>query len=435
MLLFSIAVTLITVVAVGLLPALRASRPNLVTDLKEGGDVAGLARRSFNLKNLLVVAQVSASLVLLVGAGLFLKSLQSAMRLDAGINPDGLSTVALNLAPEGYSLEDAELFFAELNERVAALPGVESTALADALPFTLAAGRRRGVTVPNYTPLEGEDMEFQFFSVSPGYFATMQNPLRSGREFTAEDGLDGAPTVIVNEAFAQHFWPREDPLGKLVNWNGNAEAQVVGLAANAAYRTLNEHTRPAYFIPFAQNRSASQTLIVRTAPDRAGDLLNPIRREVLAINSRLPISSLRTVNEAIAGTLLPQRIASWLLSIAGALGLLLASVGLYGVMSFLVAQRTREVGVRMALGATRRDVVRMVVRQGLSLAVAGSVVGLLLAGGVTRFLESLLYGVSALDPGVFLAMPFAALLVAGVASFIPARRAASVDPAITLRDE
>ena len=434
-LLFSIAVTLVTVVAVGLLPALRASRPNLVTDLKEGGDVAGLGRRSFNLKNLLVVAQISASLVLLVGAGLFLKSLQSAMQLDAGINPDGLSTVALNLAPEGFSLEDAELFFAELNERVRALPGVESTALADALPFTLAAGRRRSVTVPNYTPLEGEDLEFQFFSVSPGYFATMQNPLRSGREFTAEDRLDGAPTVIVNEAFAQHFWPGEDPLGKLVNWNGNAEAQVVGLAANAAYRTLNEQTRLAYFIPLGQNRSAAQTLIVRTAPDRAGDLLSPIRREVLAINSRLPISSLRTVNEAIAGTLLPQRIASWLLSIAGALGLLLASVGLYGVMSFLVAQRTREVGVRMALGATRRDVVRMVVRQGLSLAVAGSVLGLLLAGGVTRFLESLLYGVSALDAVVFVAMPLTALLVAGVASFVPAWRAASVDPAITLREE
>ena len=434
-LLFSIAVTLATVVAVGLLPALRASRPDLVTDLKEGGEGAGAGRRSFNLKNLLVVMQVSASLVMLVGAGLFLKSLQSAMRLDAGFEPDGLATVALSLAREGFSTEEAALFFSELDERVAALPGVESTALADALPLTIAAGRRRGVTVPDYTPLEGEDLEYQFFSVGPGYFATMRNPLRSGREFTVEDGADGAPAVIVNEAFAQHFWPGENPLGKLVNWGGNTDAQVVGVAADAAYRRLNEERRLAFFTPLAQNPSAAQTLIVRTAPERAEDLLAPIRGEVLAINPRLPISALRTVNEAVAGTLLPQRIASWLLSIAGGLGLLLASVGLYGVMSFLVAQRTREVGVRMALGASQGDVVQLVVRQGLRLAVVGSVVGLLLAGGVTRFLESLLYGVSALDTGVFIAMPSAALLVAGLASYVRARRAASVDPAVTLREE
>lgn len=273
-------------------------------------------------------------------------------------------------------------------------------------------------------------MEFQFFSVSPGYFETMQNPLRAGREFTSEDGPDGAQTIIVNEAFAEHFWPGEDPLGKVVS-----NRQVVGLAANAAYRTLNEETRLAFFLPLGQARSAGQTLIVRTAPGRAEDLLPPMRREVLAINSRLPISSLRTMNEAIAGTLLPQRIASWLLSIAGALGLLLASVGLYGVMSFLVVQRTREVGVRMALGASPRDVVRLIVRQGLRLAVVGSVLGLVVAGGVTRLLESLLFGVSALDVGVFVAMPLTVMLVAGVASFVPARRAASLDPAITLREE
>ncbi len=434
-LLFSISVTMLTVVAVGLLPALKASRPDLVTDLKEGGDGAGAARRLLNLKNLLVVAQVSASLVLLVGAGLFLKSLQSAMRLDAGFEPDGLATVALSLAREGFSVEEAELFFADLNERVAALPGVESTARTDALPLTISAGRRRGVTVPGYTPLEGEDMEFQFFAVSPGYFSTLRNPLRAGREFAAEDGPEGAEAVIVNEAFAEHFWPGEEPLGKLVNWSGNADAQVVGVAADAAYRTLNEETRIAFFTPLRQTPSAAQTLIARTSPDRAEDLLGPIRAEVMALNSRLPISSLRTVNEAVAGTLLPQRIASWLLSIAGGLGLLLASLGLYGVMSVVVAQRTREVGVRMALGASQGDVVRMVVRQGLRLAVVGSVVGLLLAGGVTRFLESLLFGVNALDPVVFLGMPLAALLVAGVASFLPARRAASVDPAITLREE
>ena len=432
-LVFSAATTLMTVIVVGLVPALRASRPDLVAELNEGNEGSGGRTGRFQLRNLLVIAQVSASLVLLVGAGLFLKSLRAAIRIDPGFNPAGIATVALNLGPEGYGLEDAEAFFAELTERVRRLPDVESTTLTDALPLTLLAGRRKSVSVPGYEPAEGEDMEFQFFSVGSGYFTTMQNRIISGRDFTAEDHAESPLTVVVNESFAERFWPGENPIGRIVN-SEQGDAQVVGLAANAAYRQLNEEPRPAYFVSITQNRSAGQTLVVRTRTGRAAELLAALRGEVVAIDPQLPISSLRTMDDAVAGTLLPQRVASWLLSIAGGLGLLLAAVGLYGVLSYIVAQRTREVGVRMALGADASDVIGLFVGRGLRLAAAGSVLGLVIAVVVTRFLSSLLFGVSALDLTVFATMTLAAMMVAGLASYVPARRAATVDPAVTLRD-
>ena len=430
---FSAATTLLTVIVVGLVPALRASRPDLVAELKEGNEVSGGRSGRFQLRNLLVIAQVSASLVLLVGAGLFLKSLRAAMRIDPGFNPAGIATVALNLGPEGYSLEEAEAFFAELTERVGRLPDVEFTTLTDALPLTILAGRRKSVSVPGYEAAEGEDMEFQFFSVGSGYFTTMQNRIISGRDFTAEDHAESPLTVVVNETFAERFWPGENPIGRIVN-SEQGDAQVVGLVANAAYRQLNEEPRPAFFVPITQNRSAGQTLVVRTRTGRAAELLTALRGEVVAIDPQLPISSLRTMDAAVAGTLLPQRVASWLLSIAGGLGLLLAAVGLYGVLSYIVAQRTREVGVRMALGAGASDVIGLFVGRGLRLAAAGSVLGLVIAVVVTRFLSSLLFGVSALDLTVFATMTLAAMMVAGLASYVPARRAATVDPAVTLRD-
>lgn len=434
-LLFSALVTVMTVLAVGLLPAVKASRPELVPALKEGGGEGGGPFRWYELRNLLVISQVSASLVLLVGAGLFLKSLRAAVQVDPGFTVEGVATVSMSLGPEGYSGTEAITFFEGLQGRISRLPGVESTSLADALPMTLMAGRRTGVSIPGYVPSEGEDMEFQFHSVGPDFMAALEMEVLSGREFTAVDHADAAMTVMVNETFAEHFWPGESPLGKLVDWSGRGEAEVVGLVADAMYRDLRDEDRPAFFIPIDQNPSTSLTLIARATPDRAEELLPLMRDEVVSVDARLPISSLQTMEDAIAFTLLPQRIASWLLTLAGGLGLLLATVGLYGVMSFLVAQRTREVGVRMALGAEAVHVVRMIVGRGLVLAAAGAVVGLGLAAGVTRFAQSFLFGVSPLDFTVFAMMALAALLVAGFASWVPARRASSIDPMEALRHE
>jgi predicted permease len=434
-LLFSALVTMVTIAAVGLAPAWKASRPDLVSQLKEGGAKGSGPFRWHELRHLLVVSQVSASLLLLVGAGLFLKSLRAAVTVDPGFQVEGMATLSMSLGPEGYTNDEALELFALLEDRAAGLPGVQAATTVDALPMTLMAGRRTDMTVVGYVPSEGEDMEFQFHSVGPGYMETMGTEMLLGREFDDGDRLDGQFVAMVNETLADRFWPGESPIGKSIVWGGTNEAVIVGLVADAMYRDLRDVGRPAFFLPIAQNPATSLTLVARTDPDRTNEVMTAMRAEVAAIDRTLPISSLQTLEDAISFTLLPQRIAGWLLSLAGGLGLLLATVGLYGVMSFLVSQRTREVAVRMAIGAEARDVIFMVVRRGLVLAGLGAVVGLALAAVVTRFAQTLLFGVSPLDMSVFVVMALAALLVSGFASWVPARRAAHVDPMQALRQE
>jgi predicted permease len=435
-LLFSAFVTILTVFAVGLLPAMKASRPDLVSTLKRGSGERSGPSRWYEARYVLVMSQVSASLVLLVGAGLFIKSLRTAVQVDPGFRVEGVAMLTMDLMDmirEGYSPEEAIAFIDDLETRAAGLPGVEATSIADALPMTAGAMQRTFVSIPGYERAAGEDMEFQFHSVGADFMAALGMEVLLGREFTDADNEDAPPVVMVNETFAARFWPGESPLGKVVRSRGN-DMEVVGLVRDALYRSLSDQDRPAFFLPIRQNLAERVTLLVRTSTD-AADLLPMMRDELRSIDARLPIITLQTMEEAIAFTLLPQRIASRLLSLAGGLGLLLAAVGLYGVLSFLVAQRTREVGVRMALGAEARQVVQMVVRRGLALAGVGAVVGLVIAALVTRFLQSLLFGVSAFDPGVFALMTVATLAIAGFASWIPARRASGVDPMVALRHE
>ncbi len=436
-LLFSALVTIATVFAVGLFPALKASRPDVVPSLKEGSGKSSGRFRWYELRHLLVISQVSASLVLLVGAGLLLKSLQAALQVNPGFAVEGVAMVTTDLMDlvreDDYSVEEVVALLDDLQARVARLPGVEATSITDMRWMTFG-GRRTSVSIPEYEPAQGEDMEVQIQSVGPGFMAALQMEVLLGREFTDADNQDAAPAVMVNETFADRFWPGESPLGKLVT-RGGRDMQVVGLVRDALYRSLTDEDRPAFFVPFEQSPSARVTLIARTSPDGAEDLLPMLRNEVASIDARLTITTLQTMEDAIASTLREQRTASWLLSLAGGLGLLLATVGVYGVMSFLVAQRTHEVGVRMALGAEARHVVRMIVGRGLALSAVGVVVGLGLAALVTRFLQGLLFGVSPLDVSVFALMAVAALVVAGLASWVPARRASRVDPMEALRHE
>jgi predicted permease len=436
---FSALVTVVTVFAVGLLPAFKASRPDLVRAIKKDSGEGPGPFRWYAPRHLLVISQVSASLVLLVGAGLALKSLRTALQVDPGFTVEGVATITIDLMDlirDGYSVEEAVALLDDLEARVARLPGVEATSIADAMPMTLSAGQRYPLSIPGYERAPGEDMEFQFLSVGPGFMAALGMEVLLGREFrNADNNPDARPVLMVNETFAERFWPGESPLGKLVTRRGR-DVQVVGLVHDAMYRTLRDEDRPAFFVPFGQNPSPQVTLLARTTTaDDAADLLPMMRDEVASIDARLPITMLQSMEDTIAVTLLPQRIASWLLSTAGGLGLLLATVGLYGVVSFLVAQRTREVGVRMALGAEARQVMRMIVGRGLALAAVGAVVGVGLAALVTRFAESFLFEVSPLDVGVFASVAVAALAVAAFASWLPARRAAGVDPMVALRHE
>jgi len=299
---------------------------------------------------------------------------------------------------------------------------------------TLSAAQRRSVSIPGYARAAGEDMEFQFHSVGPGFMAALGMEVLQGREFTDADNQDAEPVLMVNETFAERFWPGESPIGKLVTLRGR-DMPVVGLMRDAMYRSLTDEDRPAFFIPIEQNLSPDFTLLARTSSSEAAELLPLLRDEVARIDARLPIATLQTMEDAIAFTLLPQRIASWLLSVAGGLGLLLAAIGLYGVMSLLVTQRTREVGIRIALGAEARHVVRMVVGRGLALTAVGAVFGLGLAALVTRFARSFLFEVSPMDVSVFASMAVAIIAVATLATWMPARRASGVDPMVALRHD
>jgi predicted permease len=436
-LLFSALVTILTVLAVGLIPALKASCPDLVPALKRGSGEGSGRFRWLEPRHLLVISQVAASLVLLVGAGLFLKSVRAAIRVDPGFTVDGIAMLRMDLMDlvrEGYSSEEVVAFMDDLQARAARLPGVVATSTADALPMTPSAGQRRSVSIPGYERAAGEDMEFQFHSVGPGFMSALGMEVLLGREFTDADNQDAEPVLMVNETFAERFWPGESPVGKLVTHRGR-DMPVVGLVRDAMYRSLTDQDRPAFFIPIEQNLSPDFTLLARTSSGDAAELLPMLRDEVARIDPRLPIATLQTMEDAIAFTLLPQRIGSWLLSVAGGLGLMLAAIGLYGVMSLLVTQRTREVGIRIALGAEARDVVRTVVGRGLALAAVGAVVGIGLAALVTRFAQSFLFDVSPVDASVFALTTVTALAVAGLATWIPARRASGVDPMVALRHE
>jgi predicted permease len=429
-LLFSLGVTALAMIAVGLLPALSASRPELVSMLK--GDTLAARWRTLGLRNVLIIAQVSASLVLLVGAGLLVRSVRSATAVDVGFAVDDVATLTLDLGPEGYEAEEARALYARLATRIQARPEVEGVGLVDVLPLT--STRRRSVQVAGYTPATGEDMEFDFFAVGPGFLETMRMPVLEGRGVDEGD-TEGAPTVyLVNESFAQRFWPGRSPIGEQMT-SARRQGTVVGVVADADYRSIDEPPRAAYFVSLGQFPATRASLVARTAPSAAAALLGEMRDEVRAIDTSLPIANLRTMSDVLAAELLPQRLGALLLLIAGGVGLFLSVLGLYGVIAYLVSQRTREMGVRMALGATGPGIVRMVLSRGLALSLVGVGLGTAVALAGTRFLESFLFSVSPVDPLVFGVTAAAVVGVSALAAYVPARRAATTDPTVALRAE
>jgi predicted permease len=388
--------------------------------------------RALGTRNALIVAQVSASLVLLVGAGLLIRSVRSATSVDVGFAVVDVATLSLDLGPEGYGPEEARMLFDRLATRIGSRPEVEQVALIDLLPLT--SERRRSVQIAGHTPATGEDMEFDYFVVGPGLLETMEMPLVEGREIDEGDTETAATVFLVNESFARRFWPGRSPLGEQMT-AARMQGAVVGVVADADYRSIGETPRPAFFMSLAQFPRARATLVARTAPDAAPGLLAAIRDEVRAIDPSLPIASLRTMSDVLAAEILPQRVGAVLLLAAGGVGLFLSVLGLYGVIAYLVSQRTREMGVRMALGATTPGIVRMVLSRGLVLSLAGVGIGTVAALVGTRFLRSFLYTVDPADPLVFGVTVVAVVAVSALAAYVPARRAATTDPTVALRSE
>jgi len=434
-LLFALCFSFLTGLLFGIIPALQATRADVLPALKDESATASFTPRRFSLRNLLVVAQVAISLVLLVGAGLFLRSLGNAQSIDPGFQADNVLIMTPEVGIQGYTEAKGTEFYRQLVERVEGLPGVEAVSLAEMIPLGFSS-QRGSVEVEGRESQPGEDNEYNFNTVSPDYFKTMNIPLVAGRDFTVSD-REGAPgVVVVNEAFARLFWPNQNPLGKRLSREG-AEGpflEVIGVARDAKYNTLGEDTLPFFYQPFWQNYRAEMTLQVRTAGDPR-QMLTPVRNEIRVLDKNMPVSNARTLNEHLSGALLLPRIGAGFLGAFGSLALLLASVGLFGVMSYSVARRTREIGIRMALGARNRDVLELVLHEAMTLVIVGVVVGLIASFALTRVMTSLLYGVSATDPLTFAGVAVLLVGVALAASYIPARRASKVDPMIALRYE
>ena len=430
---FTLAVTLLTGVVFGLAPALRASRADVVTALKTDTPAMRLGGRRFSLHGALVIGQVALSTLLLVGAMLFLRTLRAAATIDPGFRVDHMLLLDISPRPGEERGVDREQIALAARDRIAALPGVTRVSWASNLPLGLDMGRR-GLQVDGYRPRDGEDMEFHFSVVGPRYFETMEVPLVRGRGF-ADTDREGAPNVVVvNEAFAKRFWGDADPIGKRISVEGpnGPWRDVVGVARDGKYVSISESPRPFVFYPQLQIPDAV-TLHVRTAGDPKR-LLAAVRREVTTVAPNWMIERPRTLEEHVGASLLPQRIAAGILGAFGVVALLLAAVGLYGVVAFAVAQRTREIGIRVALGAESRTVLRLMLRQGLTLAGIGLLVGIPLAIGAAKLISGFLLGGGA-DPLVFAGAAGLMAIVTLVASYVPARRAARVSPMVALRSQ
>lgn len=435
---YSFGAALLTGLMVGIVPAVRGSRANLNAVLHEGGRAltAGSARQ--RVRNTLVVAQLAGSLMLLIVAGLFVRSLQQAQRLDMGFDPANVLNVSMDPKEVGYDEARGKTFFRELETRVRALPGVYSAAYGVAVPLGYAH-QSAGVTFEGQPPVGGERPPELFYNlVDAPYFETLRIPILRGRGFSDADSETSSPVALVNEAMAKKFWPNQDPIGKrfsMVREPGQS-LEVIGIAKDGRYNDPVDAPDPYFFVPLAQHYFPYRTLHVRTTvPPET--LLPSVEQQIRALDSNLPIFDGRTMRQALNGVngYFMFQLGAGLAALLGLLGLTLAVVGVYGVISYAAGQRTQEIGIRMAMGAQRRDILGMVLRQGAGLVGIGVLVGLLAAAGLTRAISNLLVGVSPADPLTFASV---SLLLAGVALtavYIPAQRATRVDPLVALRHE
>ena len=430
---FALLLSIGTGILFSLIPALQSSKPQLVPALKDESSMAGF-RRS-RLRNFLVVAQVSLSLILLISAGLIVRSLQAAQKMRPGFNPENAVAISFDVSLQGYNEERGRAFQKQMLERAQALPQIENAALTDYLPLGLnyndstiyveGTEFKGASTLPIAIPIES----------SPGYFDVMGIPLR-GRDFRDDENKKESRVAIVNQTFAKKFFNGQDPIGRRFNWHGPKDPffEIVGVVPDGKYNSLGEDPKPALYTPLYRDYSGAVTLVARTRGDPR-QVLIALRGEVRKLDPSISVYAAKTLKEHMSTSLFPARMAAIALGSFGVLALVLAAVGIYGVMSHVVAGRTREIGLRMALGAQLSEVQKLILKQGMFLASIGSLGGLLIAFGGARMMKSLLYGVSASDPVTFTCVALLLLTVALLACWVPARRASRVEPMIALRAE
>jgi predicted permease len=431
-LLFTLGIALLTGALFGAVPAIKASAPDLADTLKAGGRGNSVGWRSNPMRSLLVVFETALAMIALIGAGLFIRSQQNAQRIDPGFESEKLFMMAVDVGALHFTEGQAQEFYRAAAERAATAPGVQSATVASNFPVGGGLGR---TVFP-----EGQDETTgyrgtltQLDSITPTFFDTLRIPVLRGRTFTDNDRKDTLKVAIVNEAMAKHFWPNEEALGKRFHFFGEPDLrQIIAVVANTVVNQIGEDPQPVAYLPMTQGYSPFATVQVRTT-GKPEAVIATVRGQVQSLAPNLAITNVQTIHEIMSQALWAPRMGAALLTLFGVLALILAGVGVYGVLSYSVNQQRHEIGIRRALGAQEGHVLRLVVGQGLRLAVVGLVVGLALAALFTRMLASLLFGVSSTDPWTFLGVTTILALVAVVACYVPARRAIQVDPLVALR--
>ncbi len=433
---YTAGLSVLTGLLFGTAPALSAASSDLHATLKEAGRHPGTGSGRQRLRAALIVLEVALSMILLIGAGLLIRSFSSLLNVGKGFDPDRVVAVQIVLKPSRYpERSDQARFFDQVLARVQSLPGVEAASLVSRVP--LGGGNTNGdflIEGKSFPP--GQSPLADLRLAGPDYFRVMRIPVLAGRSFTSQDGPDSLKVAIVNETFARRFFAGEDPIGRRIDaeWGTDGWQVVVGVVGDVKHEGLDQAINAEIYLPFTQRPDRSLTIVARSASSAAA-LAGPVRQQVLAVDKDQPVTRVRTMDEVVAASVKSRRLAMSLAGVFAGFALFLSAVGIYGVLSFSVAQRTHEIGIRMALGARRQDVLAMVLRHGMSLTGLGAALGLAGAAGMTRLMSSLLFGISPIDPVTFTGIPLVLATVALLAMYLPARRATRVDPMVALRYE
>jgi putative ABC transport system permease protein len=436
---FTVGLSIITALVFGLAPALQMSKPNLTESLKEGGRGGASPSRN-RLRGALVVAEIAMTLILLVGAGLLLRTVTRITRVDKGFNSENVLAMNIGLPAAKYPKPENYIsFYQQVTERIASVPGVKAAGITSVLPLS-SNFDGRGLAVEDFPKPRGEELSVDLYVATPGYLKAMEIGLAKGRPITEMDTKDSALIALINKTMAHDLWPNQDPIGKRVRFAGGDDSNtqpwrtIVGVVNDVSQYALDQKPPMQLYLPHAQFPTSVNTIVVKTEADPLG-VVGAVRNEILAVDRDQAVFQITTLEQLLGESILVRRFFMLLLSVFAGLALILAAVGIYGVMSYAVTQRTQEIGIRMALGARPGDVLRLIVKNGLVLAAIGIGVGLVAAVGLTRLMEKLLYGVSATDATTFAGVSLALIAVVLLACYLPARRATKVDPLVALRSE
>jgi putative ABC transport system permease protein len=436
---FTFAISILTGLIFGLAPALQISKPNLAESLKEAGRGSGAGASRNRLRSALVVSEIALTVVLLVCAGLLIRTISRLRSVDTGFNAKNILSMNIGLPAIKYPKPENQIaFYKDVTDRIAALPGVKAAGITSVLPLSDNFDGR-GLAVEDQPKPRGEEITVDLYVTTPGYLRAMEIPLVKGRSITDQDTSDALKIALINRTMAEQLWPNQDPLGKHIKFPGSEKNQqpwrtVVGVVSDVAQYALDTKPPMQMYLPYAQFPTSFNNIVVKTETDPGG-MIGAIRREILAVDKEQAVFNITTLEQLQGDSILVRRFFMFLLLVFAGLALVLAAVGIYGVMSYVASQRTHEIGIRMALGAQTRDILKLIIGNGMALALIGVSAGLLGAFALTRLMASLLFGVTATDTMTFVTVSVGLIAIALLACYLPARRATKIDPLVALRYE